>query len=189
MRAPLTWLRKSGLSESKPQMIRKLVLSIFILAHLVVLPVSLLPSSQWRDQLLVPFYPYIYFWGLDQNWTVFAPAPPQWNAFMSAIITFDDGSTEAWEFPQMHKMGFVEKMFNERFRKWANDYVGDFRQAIIWPDTVRYIARIHARQNRQPVSVSIVRRAVPITLSGNSTVSEEGSQVIYTQDVVPEDLR
>lgn len=167
---------------------RKLILSVFVVCHLIALPLYLLPSSQWSDLLLAPFLPYISFFGLEQNWSVFTP-PPQWNARISALIEFDDGSTKTWEFPQMDKLCLVEKMFSERYRKWSSDYVADPRQAIIWPDTAKYVARINTSPGKRPIAVSFVRKATPINLPNKPISSEsEETQIFFTQEfVVPGD--
>lgn len=163
---------------------------MFIVCHLVALPLCLLPVSELRDRLLAPFLPYIEFCGLKQNWTVFAPTPPQSNRYMTARVVFDDGSSTTWEFPRMEKMGLVDKMVNERFRKWANDYVNDPRHAILWPDTVSYVAGLHRSTNKRPISISVIRNQTLILLPGESDANKSASaEVLYSEETDAGELR
>jgi hypothetical protein len=129
------------------------------------------------------------FFGLWQTWKVFAPDPKDWNVYMSAIITLQDGTTKTWEFPRMEKLGFWERMKQERFRKWANDSVNDEKNSVVWFDTARYIARQNYDPSNPPVAVTIVRNNSWIQ-PPNGARKPEGI-FVYPLDTIrisPEDL-
>lgn len=169
--------------------IRKPVLSIVILAHIIGLSLYCLPSSFARDAILSPLLPYIRFSGLEQSWTVFAPNPPEYSTFLSADIEFADGTTTEWEFPRVEKLGILEKMSAERYRKWANDNISDGEHAVAWPDAIRYIARANNNPKNPPVFITLVRHQVSIPVPTNSTQrSEERVEILYTGKVNLKDL-
>ena len=146
------------------------------------------PACPLRDQLLTPFIGYLNFFGLWQGWSVFEK-PRKYNGYLTATITFKDGSTKEWEFPRMEKLGIVEKMFKERYRRWSNDCVSDESKPYLWPDATRYIARLHANPNNPPVTVSIVRHWEWIPEPGQAVASnQDGSNILYTGQISAEDL-
>ncbi|MBX9878120.1 MAG: hypothetical protein K2Y22_06630 [Candidatus Obscuribacterales bacterium] len=170
------------------QRIRKPALSTFILAHIIGLTAYCLPSSFARDALVSPLLPYIRFCGLDQSWTVFAPNPPKCSTYLSADVEFADGTSKEWEFPRVEKRTWWEKIPAERYRKWANDNIGDAEQAVAWPDAIRYIARLHNSQSNPPVFITLIKHEIDTPAPGNAQKREEHTSVIYTAKVNPKDL-
>jgi len=65
-----------------------------------------------RDRLEVP----VDFAGLNQGWEVFAPNPPRTHVVMTARITYDDGSTADFGFPEGEP--FLGAFREYRWRKW-----------------------------------------------------------------------
>lgn len=171
----------------------KVLISLFIVVHVSAICLWLCPSSRIRDLLLAPLRPYVTFLGLWQSWGVFAPDPKNWNPYMTALIIFADGSQKMWEFPRMDKLNLIDKMFKERYRKWANDCVNNEQVAIVWPDTARYIARLHSNPVNPPVSVSIIRHwtwiSPPNECPKRRVPEGGGSKTLFTYDLAPEDLK
>jgi len=102
-------------------------------------------------------YPYLIYTGLFQKWDMFAPNPSSLNNYTGAVITYRDGETSLWNFPRMEDLGYIDKYFKERYRKYANDNLRLDENAAIWPDAARYIARVNQRPSNPPVSVALVR--------------------------------
>ncbi len=79
---------------------KRTAISAFILFHLVViaswcLPINSLLNDRWKQTI----GPYVRWSGLFQAWDMFAPDPAKLNSYVSAEITFHDGSTRAWAVP------------------------------------------------------------------------------------------
>ncbi len=170
------------------QRIRKPVLTVFILAHIIGLTAYCLPPSFARDGLLSPLLPYIRFCGLDQSWTVFAPNPPKCSTYLSADVEFADGTSKEWEFPRVEKRTWLDKMPAERYRKWANDNIGDAEQAVAWPDAIRYIAGLQNKRENPPVFITLLKHEIETPAPGSVQKPEERTSVIYTAKVNPRDL-
>ena len=89
-----------------------------------------------------------------QGWNMFAPNPKNTNFELDAEITFEAGSKTTWAFPKMQQFGLVQRYQKERYRKWMERVrQGKFNRA--WPDTARYIARLHANPTNPPRQVSL----------------------------------
>lgn len=142
-------------------------------------------------QLIIwkPASSYIYFFGLWQNWSLFAPEPKKYNIHLSAVITFNSGKTTVCEFPRMEKLSVFERPWKERYRKWANE---NLYEEKFWPDAARFIARMHCSSNQVPVSVALVRHwsdiPPPRKPHVNASADSEQQNVFFTYKVAPGDL-
>lgn len=101
------------------------------------------------------FKRYIIFFGLDQDYSMFAPYPRKTNRHIFALITFHDQSTAIWPYPRMERLGLIESMFKERYRKYSNDNIVESCFKMFLPDFARYIARLHACPENEPDLISI----------------------------------
>lgn len=143
---------------SRPAL-RRTAVNIFIAYHLVAIWVWCLPKDfALRAPLLKWTAPYIVRSGLWQHWTMFSPNPRTENIRVGAEITYANGSVQSYEFPQMDRLGYMERYRRERFRKWANDNLRLDDHSRLWPPAARWVARLHSG-GPQPVSrVRLVRR-------------------------------
>lgn len=101
--------------------------------------------------------PYLIFTGLFQKWDMFAPDPSKLNNFVAAVVTYRNGESSLWTFPRMEHLGYVDKYFKERYRKYANDCLRLDTNAELWPDAARYIARLNRRPLNPPAAIDLVR--------------------------------
>ena len=101
--------------------------------------------------------PYLIWTGLFQKWDMFAPEPSKLNNYVAAMVTYRDGETAQWTFPRMEQLGYADKYWNERYRKYANDNLRLDANARLWPDAARYIARVNNRASNPPAVVELVR--------------------------------
>lgn len=169
-------------------MIREPIILLFLFWHFTGVLLWLSPQCTLRDSLLSPYIGYLNFFGLWQGWSVFEK-PRAYNGFLSAEIKFQDGSKQEWEFPRMEKLGFAEKMFKEKYRRWTNDCVSDESKTYLWPDAARYIARLHRSPGKRPVEVSIVRHWEWIAPPGQSkSTNIDGQNTLYKGTISAEDL-
>src|SRR4030095_9750306 len=79
-----------------------------------------------NDSPLIPLCkdlvrPYFLWAGLFQSWDMFAPIPKGANTYIEATLRYWDGSQKTWTFPRVEQMGLKEKLFKERYRKFADN--------------------------------------------------------------------
>lgn len=172
--------------------IRKPIILVALGWHFAGVILWLCPPCALRTELIAPFVSYLNFFGLWQGWSVFEQ-PRQYNGYLTAVVTFRDGSQKVWEFPRMEKLGLIEKMFKERYRRWTNDCVSDESKQYLWPDAARYIARLNRDGQNPPAFVTIVRHWMWIPapdkgLGVPMPVQDDGQSVLYTGMISAEDL-
>ena len=96
--------------------------------------------------------------GLWQRWDMFSPDPMKINAWLDAEFVYADGSVGHFEFPRMERMGMFARFMQERFRKWGPERIRLDENSMLWPDTARYMARIHWNEGPSPpVELRLVR--------------------------------
>jgi len=145
------------MAEERPKSWMRVVLTIFILLHVFIMAAWGLPPSPFRTRLVQKVEEYVIWIGLWHSWDMFSPDPLSLNFNVQAFITHADGTTDVWDFPRMEKMGIAEKFQKERYRKWR-ERVRQDSYAQIWDDTVRWVARQHNRDPKNPpVKVVLVR--------------------------------
>jgi len=135
----------------------RVLLNAFILFHIV----SILCWSLPTQPRIVRAYnrlvkPYMLGSGLWQGWNMFAPDPLAIDIDVDAQLVFRDGSRKTWVFPRMEEMGYWERYRKERYRKWRERVRLD-AFAVVWPDTARYIARLHQSPENPVVTVKLTR--------------------------------
>jgi hypothetical protein len=133
-------------------------ISVFLLFHIVVIfcwsvPLNSLLVTAVKESVR----PYMHWAGLFQVWDMFSPNPLNLNTYLEAELTFRDGSTRVWKFPKMQELGYVERYFKERYRKFGNERVRLDANSALWPDAARYIARINNNPSNPPTVVRLVR--------------------------------
>jgi hypothetical protein len=132
-----------------------LLISAFIIFHLFLITVWLFPINNNLVNLTNVFRGYILFWGLDQDYSMFAPKPRTINRHIFALVTFHDQSTVIWFYPRMERLKFWQSMFKERYRKFGNDNIVESCFKMYLADFAGYIARMHACPENEPDLVSI----------------------------------
>ncbi len=141
----------------------RLLINVFIILHLFLISVWLFPANKQLLALMNNFRGYIVFLGLDQDYSMFAPYLRKLNRYLFALITFKDSSTAIWSYPRMERLGLIQAMQKERYRKYGNDNIVEPCFKMFLPDFARYIARLHDCQNNPPelVSIYVVEHNIP----------------------------
>jgi hypothetical protein len=148
----------------------RLVLSLLGAACIYFLVVWNLPDSEIRDQLRPPLNPSVRTAGIAQDWGVFAPNPVSTSYRVEADITFGDGSTERYQFPDGDPWVGAYREF--RWRKYESRIRKDENRAR-WKPTAEWIKRQYP--DEVVVGVDLVRlsRPVPEPGSGERTQWDE----------------
>jgi hypothetical protein len=176
-----------GSELSKPA---RLVISAFIAFHLFAIVTWCIPLdtpliAAWRAMLR----PYVVWTGLFQKWDMFSPDPSKLNGYITAVVTYANGTTSVWGFPRMEELGSGEKYVKERYRKFANDNLRLDQYAQLWPDAARYIARQNNHPSNPPVNVELVRNWSIVPPPNSGSVETWNRYVFFRYGVAPGDLR
>ena len=135
-----------------PVDIRRLVICTFAIWQIMAAIMWLMPPSALQSSFVIPLRHYMWLTGGDQNWSMFAPNPARADIYLSAQITYQDGSQRSWNFPRMHDLGYIRRYQEERFRKMIE--FGHMQQySQMWPQFARFAAESN---NDHPVSNPVV---------------------------------
>jgi hypothetical protein len=137
--------------------------------------------------------PYMRFTGLWQGWNMFAPNPYAAVFSIKANVTFRDGTSADWSFPEMQGLGFCERYQKERFHKFAQDSFRPGQYLGLWKPTAAYIARQLNNPANPPVRVELIRRecpiAPPVVNEDLARLLQPRQETFYSHAIKPEDLR
>jgi len=141
----------------------RVVLSLGILVILGAVFTWNLPQSQLTTDTQPPFQRVMFSTGLDQNWSVFAPDPPQSEVEFQARIAYDDATERTWEVPTGGAL--FGAFWDYRWLKWG-EIVSAGIDARLWLPAAKWIARQETDAGRRPASVTLVRLIVPHRIGG-----------------------
>ena len=144
--------------------IGRTIISTFLVVTVAALVVWNLPSSKLRTEALRLTGPYTRAVGLDQNWSVFAPDPYRDSFFLSARVTFADGSHTTWTVPEGGDP--VGTYWDFRWGKWAEWTIAG--NPGLCSGTAAYVANLLASEARTPVEVELFVRRRPNARPGES---------------------
>ena len=147
-------------------------------------------DSPLRTAFMSMIRPYFLWSGLFQAWDMFAPTPKTVNARIEATVICKDGRVRTWKFPRMEQLGLADRYHRERYRKYVENLEDD-KNAALWPDATRHLARLNNDPSNPPQIVILVRYWSDIVPRGDSSHSPqpEHAQIFYEYDVKPEDLK
>ena len=127
-------------------------LLIFVLGALLA---SNLPASGLQRVLNGLVQPVRNGVGLDQAWGVFAPDPRSTVYDFEARITYDDGRTTTWRFPDGDPI--ISEYRDYHWQKFSEQVRLDDRSGL-WQPFAEWVARTNDEQRRHPTKVTLVRK-------------------------------
>jgi hypothetical protein len=173
------------------QKAKRWTVNLFIGFHLVAiscwcLPIDAPPLSLLRSIVR----PYFLWAGLFQSWDMFAPVPKGANTYLEAELHYRDGSRRTWKYPRMEEMSLKEKLFKERYRKFADNLQRTELDDLL-PDAARYIARSNSSYGNPVKTVILIQRYSLIVPPSDGTYVPEPwqSHILFGYGVRPEDLK
>lgn len=169
---------------------RKITINAFLIFHILAITCWCLPINSALILECREFVrPYFLWTGLFQSWDMFAPNPKSMNSYLEALIIYKDRSTEIWTFPRVQLLDLTERYYRERYRKFEEN-VTENDHAGLWPDTARYVARLHRNGSTPPVTVMLLVRWSNIVQRDDGTFERTpwDAHVFYSYTVKPEDL-
>jgi hypothetical protein len=166
-------------------------INIFLVFHILAI-------SCWCAPISSPFVigcknalrPYFLWSGLFQSWDMFSPLPKATNAYMEALVLYQDGSTTMWSFPRMEQLSLTDRYSKERYRKFVETVLVD-SSSPLWPDVARYVARLPEIRAGGPQKIMLVVKWSDIVTNPDGTFTRApwDEHVFYSYDVKPEDLQ
>lgn len=135
----------------------RLLLSALILFHGLAIFLWLAPASPASAGVRAVTRSYMTWSGLWQSWGMFAPEPSRLNVYLSAQITYRDGTQRTWSFPRMNQLDLFSRYYKERYRKFE-EYAHLDTFDGLWPDMAVWIARTNDPDpDNPPVRVALTR--------------------------------
>lgn len=125
---------------------------VFILGTLLA---SNLPSSGLQRVINGLVQPVRNGVGLDQAWGVFAPDPRSTVYDFEARISYDDGTTGVWRFPNGDPI--ISEYRDYHWQKFSEQVRLDDRSGL-WQPFAEWLARKHDTLRRHPTGVTLVRK-------------------------------
>jgi hypothetical protein len=173
------------------QRTKRLGINLFIGFHLVAIACWCAPL----DNPLIPLcrnlvQPYFLWSGLFQSWDMFAPVPKGVNTHIEATMLYKDGSRTTWTYPRMEQMSLTEKLFKERYRKFADNFQRDELDELRL-DAARHIARLNSSA-QNPVKTVILIQSFSLIVprpDGTCVPAPWDSNILLGYGVRPEDLK
>jgi hypothetical protein len=165
-------------------------ISTFILFHLIAITCWAVPSNFWLVAGVRELVrPYMLWTGLFQSWDTFAPDPLAVNSYVKAVVVTRDRKIHVWAFPRMEELSFGERYRKERYRKFTEVMLQE-KNAAIWPDIAKHIARSFNNQTDPPDKVFLIQYQREITPGADETHEPILKTTILFEDYVqPEDLK
>ncbi len=139
-------------------------ISLLVFWHAFALFIWLMPANTPIVQAcLGSVRPYLVTTSMVQSWQMFSPNPDNTDVYLTAQITYADGSDRSYTFPRMATMDYAKRYREERWRKFT-EVATHSVQPGLWAAAARYAARVNdTNPNNRPVSVELIRhsRQVP----------------------------
>jgi hypothetical protein len=180
--------------------IRKPILTAIIAPLFLCLLIVYSPPSPFTENFSHLMKPVLGYAGLYYAFRPFTPDPRPYDETFKADVTFADGSTATWTFPNMSLL--LPSELADHFRcmstmwhlhLWDCYCYRMSKDQVLWKDAARYVARLHRNQSSLPVSVALTSVHIPIVVPGsNSTRSEterSEEKTFFEYAVSPEDLK
>lgn len=171
-------------------MLKRIALSVLVACYITGAIIAGSPTSSLTIAWANTIKPVFNFFGLYNNYGVFAPDPAKYNQEFHAVIKFHDGTTKTWKFPSL--LDYKEDVMKQLKLPWVEweYYFGwDAQNIVLLPDAARYITYIHRNASNQPVEVDIYRDYEDIALPGKGNGKGTLSSLDLKYIVKEEDLK
>jgi hypothetical protein len=131
-------------------LLHRLLLSGFIAFHITATLLWLLPPSALRQALFSLPQQYISRVGLWQSWGMFAPEPSNLNLYLTATLSYRDGSQQSWTWPRPEQLDLLTRYQKERYRKFT-EYGRLDAFSYLWPSMAQFAAKQLPQAPANPV--------------------------------------
>ena len=172
------------------QKTKYVAINIFLIFHILAIACWCLPIDSPLVTLLNDQTRAYFRWsGLFQGWNMFSPLPKSANTYVEATIIHQDGSKTVWTFPRMEQLTLTQRVFKERYRKFAEDLAREENDGLL-PDVARHIARLNSTPSPAKTVILVQKWSFIVPRPDGSYVPEPWDQhVLLGYGVKPEDLK
>ncbi len=181
--------------------IRKPIITVFLLLHLVSFFICLLLPNHLAGKLLDPMQRYLAYMSLWQGYGVFAPTPSITNSHLVALVTYQDGSVRVYPLPRLDRSSMIEKLTQERFRKYLEDNIPNPACDFLLGDLCRFVARAvdvykpkkvnGVVQENRPATVTLIKlySMIPPIQDKKPNPPHHEAKVLATFNIEKDDLQ
>lgn len=139
-----------------------------------------LPNSNIKQRVPGWWVPATELFGLQQNWAMFSPDPPQLTLDVEAIVT--DAAGKKWLVNVPRPNPAFSSVYSERYRKWEERIYPVLMNGE-WPNAARWFAARAEDQGIKPVTVELQRTWTMTDLPGIPPDPVPKHFVFFTWDV------
>jgi hypothetical protein len=158
--------------------IREAAISAMIVVILAIGVVSNLPDSAIARAVYPLLRPPALVSGLDQNWSMFSPTPPQRLEYLEVHVVMASGADKVWTVPRRNRIMGVA--FTHRWRKFKEALVTN---ADIRPDFAHWVVRQLSGPGDRPVRVDMVLRTQQLPPPGVAGPGQIGAEALYSENL------
>lgn len=168
----------SGLTDTNE--LWRLLLTVPIVIGLVFALWYPLPNSRLKAMAPSWWVPATELFGLQQNWAMFSPDPPELTLDVEAVIT--DAEGEEWVINVPRPNPLIGSVYSERYRKWE-ERIYPVAMNPEWPNAARWFATKARQEGIDPKVVQLRRSWTMTDLPGRPHDPETYSFVFFTYEV------
>lgn len=121
--------------------IRRPIISVGLFCVLMSFILYLMLPNLVLARVVEPYQKFLSYFSLYQGYGVFAPNPTVRNSHLVGIIYYEDGTMRLYKFPRLERISMLEKLTQERYRKFTEDNLPNPANNHILKDVAVYIAR------------------------------------------------
>ena len=158
--------------------IRETAISAMIVVILAIGVVSNLPDAAITRAVYPLLRPVAIASGLDQNWSMFAPTPPQRVEYLEVHVRMANGADKVWTVPRRNRIMGVA--FSHRWRKFKEALMTN---AEIRPDFAHWVVRQLSGPGDHPVHVDMLLRTQQLPPPGVEGPGQVGSEALYSENL------
>ncbi|MEB3982868.1 hypothetical protein OQ968_16530 [Mycobacterium sp. 663a-19] len=178
-RLAATWLAVQHRARAlNPPRIRESATSAMIVVILAIGVVWNLPDAAITRAVVPLLRPIALPLGLDQNWSMYAPNPPQRQENIEVHVAMADGSDKVWTLPRLNPVFGVA--FSHRWRKFKETLLTEQQTR---PDFVHWVVREMTRPGDHPVRVDMRLRTEDIPPPGVSGPRRTAVETLYSEEL------
>ncbi len=161
-----------------PSRVREAAASVVIVLVLAVGVEWSLPNSAIKSAISPVLEPVGLASGLDQNWSLFAPSPPQRQEDIEVHVRLSNGLDKVWTLPRTNRVFGVA--FTHRWRKFKESLITTPR---IRADFVHWVVREIAGPGERAVHAEMILRTEDVLPPGTSGRGQKGVETLYSEDL------
>lgn len=141
--------------------LRKIIISFFIMFNLLVILKERLPlSNKFMIGLYRPIDFYLSYFSNYQNWKMPTTDPTRLNLFITAEVEFIDGTKDFYHFPRSRELGLIDELsYGERYDHLMTNILYREDYDFLWKDTAKFVLRKLRTKNfhKLPMKVHLVK--------------------------------